>query len=452
MKTIKWLDFFINPGDTIREEIRGNNTQRMFYFSLVVIPVTLYHIVVFFFNLAPKGTMDYKWGVSIIGCHTYAMIFFILTGIFFYLHRQKRRLKNRTIDFLFIIIFFQLILIGVVLVVFDQIVTPAITPYLVLCAIISLIVIIPPVYSIPLYLASYILFFFGIAIFQQNPEIVLSNRVNGVTAISLGILFSIIIWRNTVTRFQQRNIIEKQKQELENNLLDLQAANASKDKLFGIIAHDLTTPFNLITGLSEFLKENIHDYSKEQIEKHLSDIHKLSLQTQSLLRELLVWARMQTGNILFNPVLFDLYPVCLKVTETNFPVSSAKGISVETNIEEVITVNADLEMVKTVLRNLVANAIKYSKPENKIIIRAKQLDLFALIEVEDTGVGMTDDEVKLIFSSVGKKSTPGTSNETGSGLGLIICKDFVEKCGGKIWVESTLQKGSKFSFTLPVAP
>jgi signal transduction histidine kinase len=452
MKIFKRINFYKRPDESISEEIRENNIQRMLYFSLIVIPVTLYHIVLFYINLAPPGTPDYQWGLGIIVCHSYALVFFIAAGIFFYHHRRHNRMKNRTIDILFILVFFQMIILGVALVVFDQIVTPAITPYLVLCAIISLIILIPPAYSIPIYFISYILFFFGIEIFQQKPEVILSNRVNGITAISLGILFSIIMWRNTITRYRQRNIIEKQKRELEKKLLELQDANTSKDKLFGIIAHDLTTPFNLITGLSEFLKENVRDYSTEQIEKHLTDIHRTSFQTQSLLQELLIWARMQTGNILFNPVQFDLYPTCKDVTDTIFPVSSAKGISIEINIEGSINLLADMEMVKTILRNLVANAIKYSQPESRIIIRAMQKDLIALIEVEDTGVGMTTDEVKQLFSSVGTKSTPGTSNEKGSGLGLIICKDFVEKCGGKIWVESTMEKGSIFSFTLPVAP
>jgi len=452
MKRDSLKRFFEEPDENVRNEIRENNIQRMLYLSLIVFPVTLFHIIFFFINLAPEGTMEYKWGLGIIGSHTFAFLFFVAVGIIFYNQKRKKQFKNFSIDLFIILIFFIMILLGVILVVFDQIVTPAITPYLVLCAIISLIILIPPRFTIPLFLISYVLFFIGIAIFQKNPEIILSNRVNGITAISLGILFSVIMWRNTLTRYRQRNIIEKQKLELENNLLELQDANASKDKLFGIIGHDLTTPFNLITGLSEFLKENVRDYSVEQIEKYLTDIHKASLQAQLLLQELLVWARLQTGNILFNPVQFDLYTVCKKVTDTILPVSSAKGISVKIEIEDPIKILADKEMVKTILRNLFSNALKYTHPEGYVLIKAKREDSVVLIEVEDNGIGMTPEEIIQLFSTTGKKSNPGTLNEKGSGLGLIICKDFVEKCGGKIWVESTLQKGSKFSFTLPVAP
>jgi signal transduction histidine kinase len=436
------------PDESIRNEIRENNIQRIIYFCILAIPVNIYHILLFYFNVEQSGTLKNMWRWGIIGTHAYSALFFLAIGFFFYSQKKKRKAGYRFIDFMFVLIFIHMIVLGIVLVVFDQIVTPAITPYLMLCAIISMIVLIPPRLFVPLFLISYMIFFYGISIYQKNPEVLLSNRVNGVSALTLGMLFSIIMWRNTVTRYRQRNIIEKQKQELEKKLIELKEANTSKDKLLGIIGHDLSTPFNLITGLTELLKENIHDYTIDQIEKYLSDIYKTALQTQSLLRELLIWARLQTGNIFFNPIPFDLISVVKHVADGLSPVLLTKRISIETEVNPSISVMADKEMVKTILRNLINNAIKYSYTDGIIYVRAYRTTTNVQVEVEDRGTGIILQKKELLFLP-GEKSTPGTANEKGVGLGLVLCREFVEKHNGKIWVESDPGNGSKFIFTLP---
>jgi signal transduction histidine kinase len=442
----------------IRDEIRKNNVQRIIYFSILAIPVNLFLIIAFYFNLEEKGLMAYQWGIGIIGCHTFSLIFFLTTLILFLTYRKRGKINSRIIDLFFIFIFFIILALGIVIVTFDQMVTPAITPYLIACCIISLIILTPPIYSITLYLISYILFAIGISIFQHNPEIILSNRVNGVVAIAVGITISIILWRNMTTRYKQGRIIENQKKELEKNLSELvlkteelQKVNESKDKLFSIIAHDLSSPFNLIAGLSAFVKENIHDYSIDQIETYLTDINKASSQTQSLLLELLTWARLQTGNIIFVPVQFKLLPECTKIIESVSSISSAKKIKIEIQMNEQLTIKADVEMTKTIIRNLVSNAIKYSYSGGKIIIRARKENSMALIEIIDHGIGISPEKIDRLFSIYDKQSTPGTDNEQGSGLGLILCKEFVEKHNGRIWVESPMDKGSRFSFTLPLS-
>lgn len=446
------------PEEYIREQIRKSNIQRIIYFSMMAILVNIYHIITFYFNLEEKGSMAYQWGVGIIGSHSFSLVFFLFSLLFFLIYQKKGWKKPMFIDLYFVFIFFIMLAIGTVIVTIDQIITPAITPFLIFCSIISLIILIPPYFSVFLFLISFVLFWEGITIFQHNPEIILSNRVNGFAAIAVGIIISIILWRNTTTRYKQNRIIENQKKELEKNLSELviktnelQEVNESKDKLFSIIAHDLSTPFNLITGLSEFLKENIYDFSTEQIEKHLTDINRTSLQTQSLLLELLTWARLQTGNIIFIPVQFELKPVFSKIIDSAYPVSSAKKVDIDIQIDEQIRLNADMEMTKTILRNLISNAIKYSFIGGKIMILAKESQSMALIEIIDHGMGISPKRIDQLFSVSNKQSTPGTENEQGSGLGLILCKEFVEKNGGKIWVESEQNKGSKFSFTLPIA-
>lgn len=442
----------------IKDEIRKNNVQRIIYFSMLTILVNLYHIITFYLNLEENGTAAFQWGIGIIACHTISFVFFLTTLLFFLAHQKKGKFNIRIIDLFFILIFFIMLALGIVIVTIDQIVTPAITPYLIFCTIISLVILIPPVYSISLFLISYVLFAIGITIFQHNPEVILSNRVNGIAAVALGIILSMIMWFNTTTRYRQSRIIENQKKELEKNLSELllkseelQKVNESKDKLFSIIAHDLTAPFNLITGLSEFMIENIRNYNIEQIEKYLNDIKNTSFQTQSLLLELLTWARVQTGNIIFNPVSFELGSLAKRIAESASPISSAKKIEIVVQIDDHLTITADIEMTKTIIRNLVSNAIKYSLPGQKIEIIAREKNSMAQIDIIDHGVGISPEKTDQLFWVSGRTSTAGTANEQGFGLGLILCQEFVEKHGGNIWVNSEINKGSKFSFTLPLS-
>lgn len=445
-----------NPQCFVKEEIRKNNIQRIIIFSLLAIPINIVHIVLFYFNLDEPGSLTYQWGISIIWSHFASLLFFSFTGSWFYYVRKKGRLSAKTIDPIFVLIFFFMLMLGITIVSFDQIITPAITPFLVFCAIISLIVLIPPIFAVSLFIISYLLFYFGIAIFQSNIDILLSNRVNGLTAIFVGILLSIILWRFTVTRYEQSHIIRFQKMKLEEHIISLQnksneleIANASKDRLFSIIAHDLTTPFNLITGLSEFLKENIRSYTIDELEKYLSDINKISFQAQLLLQELLTWARLQTDNLLFNPESIQLFHIAAKVKESLHPISSNKKIDIEINIPETIYVMVDKEMTKTILRNLIANAIKYSFEGSKVIVNADELSKDIEISVTDEGTGIEPEKINNLFSESPKQSVLGTQNEKGSGIGLILCKEFVEKHGGIIRVESIVNLGTKFFFTLP---
>ena len=449
---------FVKPDNSVMEVIRKNNIQRIIYFSFLAVPLNIIHIVIFYLNLGQPGTMEYIWRIGIIGCHLFSVILFLSITVSLYIQRKREKLNPVLIERLFVFVFSAMIFLGVVIVSFDQIVTPAITPFFILCAIMSLVVLIPPVYSITVFIISFVLFNVGISIFQKNPDELLSNRVNALTAVSLGILLSIIIWKNIVTRIRQQNIIESQKKILENSLSELmmkskelQEVNASKDKLLGVIAHDLTAPFNLITGFTGFLKENIHDYSVEQIELYLGDINNAALRAQSLLFELLTWARLQTGNLIFNKQSFDLLSVYKKIAESALPLSSAKKISITENIEEGVTLFADIEMTKTILRNLITNSIKFCHENGTILVSGIKQGDFALITVEDNGVGISPENMKSLFSGFPSNSSPGTSNEQGSGLGLMLCSEFVGKHDGKIWAESEMNKFTKIFFTLPLS-
>ncbi|MFA7115841.1 MAG: HAMP domain-containing sensor histidine kinase [Bacteroidales bacterium] len=231
---------------------------------------------------------------------------------------------------------------------------------------------------------------------------------------------------------------------------ELQRLNATKDKIFSIIAHDLRSPFNTILGFSKLLIENLNNYKAAETEKVLGIINVSAKNTLTLLDNLLDWAKSQTGQVKFEPEKVVLSSIIHEIFGLLNPSAKSKNISLEYIPSHEIEVLADLNMIKTILRNLISNAIKFTNSDGQISVHTLQKDNFIEITVSDTGVGMNEKTRNNLFKLETNESTIGTANEKGSGLGLILCKEFVEKQGGKIWVESEEGKGSDFKFTLPL--
>jgi signal transduction histidine kinase len=248
------------------------------------------------------------------------------------------------------------------------------------------------------------------------------------------------------------NITEQKTAELNLKASEqkLKIANATKDKFFSIIAHDLRSPFNHILGFSELLIEKVNSLKVSEREKYLGIINSSAKNTLALLDNLLNWAKSQTGQINFNPEKQVSSSICKEIIELLNPRAKNKNILLNYFESEEIIVFADPNMIKSILRNLISNAIKFTNSNGKIDIIALQNDNFIEIAVSDNGVGMNEETRNKLFSLETNETTIGTANEKGSGLGLILCKEFVEKHGGKIWVESELGKGSVFKFTLPL--
>ncbi|MEE9431342.1 MAG: PAS domain S-box protein [Melioribacteraceae bacterium] len=239
-------------------------------------------------------------------------------------------------------------------------------------------------------------------------------------------------------------------QESEERLKEL---NGSKDKFFSIISHDLRSPFTSITGFSEVMMEDIDTLSKEEIKDFASSIHKTSKNVYNLLENLLQWSRIQTGRIEFNPNKISLSEVVDEVIALYQVNAARKKITLFSNLEVEIFIRADKFMLETILRNLISNSIKFTKQTGEISISAKELKNENKVEitVEDTGVGMSSDIKNKLFKIDEHVTTKGTDKEKGTGLGLILSKEFVEKHEGEIWVESELGVGSKFKFTLKLS-
>jgi signal transduction histidine kinase len=240
----------------------------------------------------------------------------------------------------------------------------------------------------------------------------------------------------------------------ENTLLDiekeLKELNENKDKFMALVAHDLRNAFHLIINMSELILDNINQDDKQAALKKGKIIHDTAESTFGLLQNLLEWALMQLRGVPFNPVDLQLSLLAESVIRQLKTQSEQKALVLECSIDSDLKIHADEEMLKTVLRNLISNAIKYSYPGSKIHISATGGPDMTRVEISDNGVGMTAEEQQKLFRIESTFSKKGTASEDGTGLGLKLCKEFIGRHGGEIQIISTAGEGSKFAFLLPV--
>jgi len=243
-----------------------------------------------------------------------------------------------------------------------------------------------------------------------------------------------------------RKRVEKQ---LARQTEQLKELNSTKDKFFSIIAHDLRSPFGTIMGLSEMLFADLNEFDKEEIGKFLGMITASSHQAYSLLENLLLWARNQRGTMGFQPEVLEVQKRIQENINLVQSQADKKQIGISSLVKSHLVVMADKNMLDTILRNLLTNAIKFTPHNGSIVVNAEKSKGFVEISITDTGVGIAREELENIFKIGGKPSAFGTDNEKGSGLGLILCREFVERHKGSIRVESEIGKGSSFRFTIP---
>ncbi|MBN2104069.1 hybrid sensor histidine kinase/response regulator [bacterium] len=231
----------------------------------------------------------------------------------------------------------------------------------------------------------------------------------------------------------------------------LKEANATKDRFFSIIAHDLRAPFSTLIGFSEFL---IEDYTKmEDAVKRdiINDILSVSRQSYQLFENLLAWARSQTGSLEFHPEKIELRRLIEENISFMQKTAKEKEIALSSQVPENLWVLIDRNMILTVIRNLISNAVKFTPRKGCITLSAESIDHKCQVSVADTGVGIPDEIQNQLFKVGNHISTIGTENEEGSGLGLILCYEFIKRNQGHIRIESEPGKGSRFLFTLPLA-
>jgi len=229
---------------------------------------------------------------------------------------------------------------------------------------------------------------------------------------------------------------------------ELKILNATKDKFFSIIAHDLRRPFQALLGYSELLATEIESLSHEEIILFSRELNDNLRNLYGLLDNLLHWSMMQRNLLEYNPVNLDLYDIVNKIIGISSQSAKEKDISLSNNIDTGTVVYADIDMLRSVVHNLILNAIKFTQIEGRIIVSSIEKDGCVEVSVQDTGIGIESEKSSELFNFNTIFTTAGTAGEKGTGLGLPLCKEFIERNDGKIWVESELGKGSKFTFTL----
>ena len=248
--------------------------------------------------------------------------------------------------------------------------------------------------------------------------------------------------------------IERQKVEdaLKQSEKDLRESNVAKDKFFSIIAHDLKNPLGILIGFSGLLMKNFDEYGKDKNIQYLDYINQTAQKVSELIQNLLAWALAQQGVMECVKDQTKLQPLVKESIAFLSILANEKNIDLKYDIPESITVSADVNMLSTVLRNLVSNAIKFTNEGGHILVScrndANRNEGKLIVCVEDSGIGIDKDKMKHLFKITRNTSSSGTHNESGTGLGLVLCKDFIEKQGGRIWAESSQGSGSRFMFTL----
>ncbi|MDO9255489.1 MAG: tetratricopeptide repeat protein [Bacteroidales bacterium] len=288
-----------------------------------------------------------------------------------------------------------------------------------------------------------------------NKELELSKKnlllyILGAILVIIAVLVMLLVTQNRIKKKANEQL------EVKNDLIELQrdeliSLNVSKDKFLSILAHDIKNPLSSIHGISDLLISDYDKLTEEEKKIFTRDIHTLATNLFEIINTLLTWSTSQSGMITYRPTQFSIGKLCGKSANNLQTVAKQKDIVIESTVDENLMVLADENMIISVLHNLINNAIKYSYHGTKIRIESIRSEGFAQISVIDAGIGLSAESQSKLFKYDQHFMNKGTAGETGTGLGLILCKDFVAKNGGTIKVESTLKEGSTFVFTLPLA-
>jgi len=295
----------------------------------------------------------------------------------------------------------------------------------------------------------------------QESELKIARNIRTffiITSILILLLAAVLFNRYRIKNRANKLLSEKNQQisdqnkELEKLSEQQKKLIATKDKFFSIIAHDLKNPFNAILGLSDILIQDFENLENEDKKEFIEKISNSSAEIYKLLENLLEWARSQSGGLDFKPEITQLDQILSETISAIQTQADGKKVKIRIEKNRNEKVYADQNMLRTVFRNLISNGIKFSKTGDEILISSVSGDMQVVVTVSDSGIGISNENLQRLFRIDQKFRSIGTANEKGTGLGLILCREFIEKNGGKIWVESEPGKGSKFIFTLPKPP
>lgn len=267
-----------------------------------------------------------------------------------------------------------------------------------------------------------------------------------VVVMALSAILLVTVYRSGQRRRKINKLLLQHQEEMEKRSEELEKLNQVKDKFFSIISHDLRSPINALSGLLDLLDKGA--IQPNELPQHIRELRHRFHHTRTLLNNLLDWTLLQMDKLNLQAAKIDIH----KIVDENIQLLASvqgKEIDIINDVPEPSVAFADSNTVNLVIRNLITNAIKFTNEGGKVHIRGKEQAAEWLVSVQDNGIGMKPEVLRILFDKTAPYTTRGTANEKGTGLGLILCKEFVEKNGGRIWVESEEGKGSTFYFTLP---
>ena len=259
----------------------------------------------------------------------------------------------------------------------------------------------------------------------------------------------IVVYTDITRRVEAEQRIRDHENQLEMYAEELKSLNDTKDKFFGIIAHDLKNPFSSLLGATEYLYKEIEKHDRKKIRMLAKILYESAQSGFDILTNLLEWSRAQTGSLAYDPEEISLTGLVDKNISLVAVLANSKNIKISANLEPGLTLTADENMLNTVLRNLLTNALKFTHPGGAVKIEAGRTGSKVHVTVRDTGTGIPEKDLDKLFRIDVKYVNSGTNDERGTGLGLLLCKEFINRHGGEIWVESRLNEGSAFHFTIP---
>ena len=442
--------------DILGNEIKNENIRRIFYLSLIAIPVSFLHIIFFGVHLNGGTSIENSWRTLIFITHTGIVLVLSPVSLLIYFSFLRKKKRTRLTGFCVYIVICLLLVGGASISAIDQMVTSAINPFIVTCLASSIVLLIRPIYAVLYYTCSYLIFFFLMNWAQPNTDILISNNVNAITFSGLGLCLSFIFWRLFLIRTKQHKLIEEQKNELIENYTklkfyseELKESNTTKDKLISVIAHDLRSPLASIINVTNLLTEDFNSMDQAELKKILALLNKETELTFESLNNLLLWSKTQRKRLEPKPEKINLNSLIYNTFKQVKGLCEQKNIAFTNNISNDIWGISDSSMIQSVVKNLLINSIKFTPNGGQIIVDAIAKQNSVEVSIQDNGIGIEPGLLQNLFHPNQSFTSPGTQNESGTGLGLQICKEFIELNHGQIWASSEFGSGSTFYFSLP---
>lgn len=415
------------------------NRKRLLFVAFLGPAVNLLHIVLFGLSLAAGPPQDLPWRWEIIVSHLVLLVVFVASGALLWRRPEVGRpLPNG----LFHGVYAVLLAAGVAIALIDQQVTTAVTPYLVASLALPLVLQVAPAAALVYHGTAFVVFAAGLWWVQPDAAVRLSNQVNGITGLALGLGLSVALWSFARTNFLQLHRIDEQNKELL-------ALNQTKDRFFSIIAHDLRGPFSGMIGVMDFLLDPEVPPQPAEVHEGLLVLRDTAVSLYRLMDNLLLWAKAQRGLIELHPDQVAVRPFLAEAAQILAGLARTRGVSVEVSCPEDLTLRVDRAALDTVVRNLLSNALKFTASGGRVELRAVPGASEVLFECRDTGSGIAPDVLAGLFQIDQRSARQDSEGRLGTGLGLILCQEFVHRMGGELSVSSRVGQGTRFWFTLP---